>query len=98
MVLIAFPNVFIVQIQIRLLRYGYAGMPQQLTQRVNIHAVHQASFGEVIPQTMGCEAFVKTGTDNVFLEVTFKIADHDMAASFPHREHIFAFYITILEL
>ena len=98
MVLIALPNVFIVQIQIRLLCYGYAGMPQELAQRVNIHAIHQASLGKIIPKTVGSEAFVKTGTDDIFLEVAFEIADHDMAASFPHRKHIFTFYISILEL
>ena len=63
MAMISLRNVFVIQIQIRLLCNGHAGMAQQLAQRVNIHAVHQASLGEVVPQTMGRKIVFQAGAD-----------------------------------
>ena len=98
MLLIPFANVFVVQIQIRLLCNGHAGMSQELAQCVDVHAIHQTSLGEVVPQTMRCELVIQSGTNQILLEVAFKIADLDVAAPFPHREQIIAADITILVL
>lgn len=98
MALIAFRNVFVVQIQIRLLCNGHAGMSQESAQSVDVHAIHQTSLGEVIPQTMGRELLIQAGADQVFLEVAFEIAHLNVAASFSDREEIFAVHIAILEL
>ena len=63
MLLITLANVFIVQIQIRLFCDGHAGMSQESAQSVDVHAIHQTSLGEVIPQTMGRELVIQTAPD-----------------------------------
>ena len=96
--LIAFAHIIIVNVQVRLFRDGHAGMAQNLTQGVNVHSVHQASFGEVVPQTMGSVFFVQTSPLNVLAEVAFKVAYTDGAAVFSDWEKIIAFHISILVL
>ena len=98
MLLITLANVFIVQIQIRLLCNGHAGMSQESAQSVDVHAIHQTSLGEVIPQTMGRELVIQTAADQILLEIAFKIADLDVAATLPNREQVVAIDITILVL
>ena len=98
MLLITLANIFIVQIQIRLLCDGHAGMSQESAQSVDVHAIHQTSLGEVIPQTMGREIVIQTAADQILLEVAFKIADLDVAATLPNREQVVTIDITILVL
>ena len=96
--LIAFAHIIIVNVQVCLLCDGHAGMSQNLTQSVNVHSVHQASFGEVVPQTMGSVFFVQTRPLNVLAEVAFKVAHTDGATVFSDREKIITFHISILVL
>ena len=98
MLLITFANVFVVQIQIRLLCNGHAGMSQESAQSVDVHAIHQTSLGEVIPQTMGRELVIQTAADQILLEIAFKIADLDVAATLPNGKQVVAIDITILVL
>ena len=98
MLLITLANVFIIQIQIRLLCDGHAGMSQESAQSVDVHAIHQTSLGEVIPQTMGRELVIQTAADQILLEIAFKIADLDVAATLPNGEQVVAIDITILVL
>ena len=63
MALIALANVIIVQIQISLFGNCYAGMSQQLAQSENVHTIHQASFSEIIPQTMRRKLFIQSGAN-----------------------------------
>ena len=92
--LIAFAHIIIVNVQVCLFRDGHAGMSQNLTQSVNVHSVHQASFGEVIPQTMGRELLIQARADQIFLEVAFEIAHLNVTASFSDREEIFTVHNT----
>ena len=98
MLLITLANVFVVQIQIRLLCDGYAGMSQEAAQCVDVHAIHQTSLGEVIPQTMGRELVIQTAADQILLEIAFKIADLNVAATLPNGEQVVTIDITILVL
>ena len=63
MLLIAFADIIIVQIQIGLLCYGYTGMTQQFASCVDIHTAHQTPLGEVVSQTVGRELLVQAGAD-----------------------------------
>ena len=83
MALIALTNIIVGQIQICLFRYGYAGMPQELAQCINVHAVHQTAFGKVIPQTMGRICFAQAAAGQILLEIRLKVAHLDMAAALP---------------
>ena len=98
MLLITLANVFVVQIQIRLLCDGYAGMSQEAAQCVDVHAIHQTSLGEVIPQTMRCVFLVQTSPENVSFEISFKVTNTDGTAMFLDREEVVALYVPILEL
>lgn len=96
--LIAFAHIIVIDVKVCLFCDGHAGMSQNLTQGVNIHSVHQASFGKVIPQTMGRVFFVQPCPLNVLAEVTFKVAHADGATVFPDREQIITFHISVLVL
>ena len=80
--LIAFAHIIVIDIKISLFRDGHAGMAQNLTEGVNVHTIHQASFCEIVPQTMGCVFFIQPRTGNVLPKIAFKIADTDGTAVF----------------
>ena len=96
MVLLA--DVLVGQIQVRLFCDLYTGMPENFTEGKNIHAVHQASFGEVISQAMGRVLFIQSGTQYVFLEIAFKVTHADGAAVFFDREEVVTLHISVLKL
>ena len=96
MILLA--DVIVAQVEVSLFGYLYTGMAENLAEGKDVHAVHQASLGEVIPQTVGAVVFVQSGPVEVFLDVAFKVADADGTAVFFDREEVVAFHIPILEL
>ena len=96
--LIPIDFLIIVNIQVCLFRNGNTGMAQYFTEGVDIHAVHQASFGKVIPQTMWGVFFTQSCPCYVFAEVTFKVAHTDGAAVFFDREKVITFHISVFEL
>ena len=77
MLLITLANVFIVQIQIRLLCDGHAGMSQESAQSVDVHAIHQTAFRKVVTQTVRGVFFVQVRAFDILLEVVLKVADTD---------------------
>ena len=83
MALIASADIIVSQIQIRLFRYGHAGMPQELAQSINVHAVHQTAFGKVIPQAVGRIGFAQAAAGQILFEIRLKVAHLDMAAALP---------------
>ena len=86
MALIALTDIIVGQIQIRLFRYSHAGMPQELAQSINVHAVHQTAFFLIIPQTMGRIGFAQAAAGQILLEICLKVAHLDMSTAFPDRE------------
>ena len=72
MLLITLANVFVVQIQIRLLCNGHAGMSQESAQSVDVHAIHQTALGKVVPQCMRGVFLLNTCSCQITLEVGFK--------------------------
>lgn len=97
-VLIAFADVFICQVKIRLFRDGDAGVTQYFAEGVDIHSTHQAAFGKVVAQTMGCYGVFDSGTLKIVLEVSLKVADLNRVAAILCRKEIIAFNITVFEL
>lgn len=91
-------NIIVRQIQIRLLCNLYTGMTENLAEGKNIHAVHKAPFGKIVSQTMGCVFLVQSGTQYVFFEIAFKVADTDRTPVFLDREQIITFHIPVLKL
>ena len=80
--LIAFAHIIVIDIKISLFRDGHAGMAQNLTEGVNVHTIHQASFCEIVPQTMGSVLFIQSRPSDIFTKIAFKIADTDGTAVF----------------
>ena len=71
--LIAFAHIIVIDIQVCLLCDGHAGMAQNFAQSVNVHSVHQASFGEVVPQAVWGNGFLETGAKQIFFEIRFEV-------------------------
>ena len=84
MILLA--DVVITQIEVCLFCHLHTGVTEDLAKCEDVHAVHQASLGEVVPKTVWSILLVQSGTLNVLLEVAFKVADSDGAAVFLDRE------------
>ena len=64
--LIAFAHIIVIDIKISLFRDGHAGMAQNLTEGVNVHTIHQASFCEIVPQTMGSVLFIQSRPSDIY--------------------------------
>ena len=84
MILLA--DVIVAQIEVCLFGYLHTGVAEDLAEREDVHAGHQASLGVVVPKTVWSILLVQSGTLNVLLEVAFKVADSDGAAVFLDRE------------
>ena len=98
MVLIAAADIIVIQIQVSLFGYLHTGMTKDLTEGIDIHAVHKAALGKVIPETVGCIVFIEASPKNVLFKVVLKVADTYAAAVFLDREEVVTFYIPIFEL
>ena len=96
--LIAFTHIIVIDIKVCLFGDCHAGMTQDFTQGVNIHSIHQATLGKVVPQTMGCVFFIQPRTGNVLPKIAFKIADTDGTAVFLYGELICAFHLAVCVL
>lgn len=73
-------------------------MTEDLTQCEDVHAIHQASLGEVIPQTVRAVIFIESSPIDVPLEIGFKVMDIDVTAMLLDREEVIAFHIPVFEL
>ena len=80
--LIAFAHIIVIDIKVCLFGDCHAGMTQDFTQGVNIHSIHQATLGKVVPQTMGSVLFIQSRPSDIFTKIAFKIADTDGTAVF----------------
>ena len=96
MILLA--DVIIGQIKICLFCDLHAGMTEDFTEGENIHSVHKAPFGKVVPQTMGAIIFIQPRTVDIPLKIGFKVAHADSPAVFLDREQIITFHISVFEL
>ena len=73
--LIPFPNVFIRQVQIRLLCHSNTRMTKNAAEGENVHPIHQAAFGKVVSQTMRGNLVIQSNTPQIILEVCFKVSN-----------------------
>ena len=95
--LITLADVIIVQIKVGLLCDLHTGMPQNLAQRENIHAIHQATLGKIVPQAVRGVFLVQPTAAQILLEIGLKVADVHMAAVGFDGEEVVAFYIPVFE-
>ena len=96
--LIALADVIIVQIKVGLLRDLHTGMPQNLAQRENIHAIHQTTLGKIVPQAVRGVFLIQSTAAQILLEVAFKVADLNAATTLTNWKQKITFRISILEL
>ena len=66
-------DIFVSQIQIRLLCNLHTGMPEDLAQGENIHAVHKTPFCIVVSEAVRGDVFIKSRSLKVSLEIALKI-------------------------
>ena len=78
--LVSLPQVLVSEVQIRLFRHCNAGVAQNAAEGVNIHAIHQATLGEVVPQTVGRDPLIYAAAPQIVLEVRLKVTDLNMIA------------------
>ena len=96
--MILFADVFIGQVEIRLFCDLHTGMSENFAEGKDIHAIHQASLGEIISQAVRTVFLVQSDPIDVPLEVGFKVVDIDVTAVFLDREEVLAFHISVLKL
>ena len=87
-ILVSAAKVFIRQIQIRIFGNGNAGMPQNPTERINVHSVHETSFGKVVPQRVRGVFFVNASTFQIAFETGFKGMDFHGCARFDGEQEL----------
>ena len=66
-------DVFIREIQIRLFCNRDTRMTKDAAERVNVHAVHQASLRKVVSQTMRRDFFIQAAPTEIVLEVCLEV-------------------------
>ena len=94
-ILVSAAKVFIRQIQISIFGNRNAGMSQNPTERINVHSVHETSFGKVVPQRVRGVFFVNASTFQIAFETGFKGMDFHGCPQFD-REQEFAIGVPIL--
>ena len=97
-VLITLTYVFVSEIKVGLFGDCYTGMSEYLTQRKNIHSIHQAAFCKIIAQTVRRDFFVDTRTAKILFEISLKRADFNVCTTVLDGEKIVAFDISVFEL
>ena len=97
-VLITLTYVFVSEIKVCLFGDCYTGMSEYLTQRKNVHPVHQAAFCKIIAQAVRRDFFVDTRTAQILFEISLKRADFNVCTTVLYGEKIVAFDISVFEL
>ena len=97
-VLITLTYVFVSEIEVGFFGDCYTGMPEYLTQRKNIHSIHQAAFCKIIAQAVRRDFFVDTRTAKILFEIGLKRAYFNVCTTVLDGEKIVAFNISVLEL
>lgn len=77
---------------------GDAGMAEDLAQSVDVHAIHQAAFSKVVPQTVRCERFTQSSSPQIVFEIRLEVADLNILSAVLCGEHIIAVNVSVLEL
>ena len=67
-ILVPMTKIPICQVKIGILRDRYAAVSQNPAEGVNIHAVHQASLGEIVPQGVRRVGFFYSSPSQIPLE------------------------------
>ena len=98
MVLIAAADIIVIQIQVSLFCYLHTGMTKDLTEGIDVHAVHKAAFCKVISEAVGRIVFIQAAPKNVLFKVVLKVSNAYAAAVFFDREEVVTFNITIFKL
>ena len=78
--LISLPQILVGQVEVCLFRHCDAGVTQNAAEGVNIHPIHQAALGEVVPQTVRRDPLVYAAAPQIILEVCLKVADLNVIA------------------
>ena len=78
--LVSLSQILVCQIEICLFSHCDAGVAQNATEGVNIHPIHQAALGEVVPQTVRRDPLVYAAAPQIILEVCLKVADLNVIA------------------
>ena len=67
-ILVPMAEISVRQIQIGILCHGNAAVSQNPAERVNIHTVHQAALGKIIPECMGRIRLLYTSSSQIPLK------------------------------
>ena len=94
-ILVSAAKVFIRQIQIRIFGNGNAGVSQNPAERINVHSVHETSFGKIVPQCVRGIFLVDASTFQIAFETGFKGVDFHGCPRFD-REQEFAIGVPIV--
>ena len=62
------PQIAVCEVKVGVLSHGNATVTKNAAERVDVHAVHQAALGEIIPQCMRGVGFVNSCPSQITLE------------------------------
>ena len=96
--LITLADILVSEVKVGLFGDCYTGMSEYLTQRKNIHSIHQAAFCKIIAQAVRRDFFVDTRTAKILFEISLKRADFNVCTTVLDGEKIVAFDISVFEL
>ena len=96
-ILVTMAKISVSEIQIRIFCNGNATVTKDPTQGINIHAVHQTPFGEVVSQGVRGVGLLDTSSAQIPLEARFKGVDIQRKSGFFGKQEPAA-GVSILEL